>query len=114
MKKLLLILPLFTGCAYLSSHTKTPVIITEIVTFKQGTSLVTCTNTHVAYATTDARAITFFDATNSLTKFRNSNGGPTNAYSAGTVASGLSETSSGSNFAASLQALSSLIGQIPK
>lgn len=94
MKKLLIVLCpfVFTGCAYLSSHTVTP------VPYTLGTNVV------YVRATTDARAVTFFDSQNQLTKFRNSNGGPTNTYTAGTVASGVNESSSASNVVAIINA----------
>lgn len=103
MKKLLFIpLILLTGCAYLSSDTRTPI----------GTVLIG-TNTTYLYATTHARAVTLFDANSSLTKFRNSNGGPTNAWSSGTVASGINEQSSASNFVAILNAAASIASKFP-
>lgn len=89
-----------TGCAYLSSHTRTPV-------FFAGTTNI------IGYATTDARAVTFFDSSNTLTRFRNSNGGPTNAYSAGTIASGVNETSSSSNIVAILNAVAAIAAKAP-
>lgn len=98
----MLLLPflLLTGCAYLSSHTRTPV-------FFSGTTNI------IGYATTDARAVTFFDANSTLTKFRNSNGGPTNAYSSGTVASGINEQSSGSNVVQLLNDIAAIVSKAP-
>jgi hypothetical protein len=97
---LILIIPLFTSCAYLSSHTRTPM-------FFAGTTNI------IGYATTDARAVTFFDANSTLTKFRNSNGGPTNAYSAGTIASGINEQSSGSNVVQLLNDIAAIVSKAP-
>lgn len=94
MKKLFLLpLVVLTGCAYLSSHTVTPV-----VSFN-GTNIV------VKSATTDVRCYTLFDAQDTLTKFRNSNGGPTNTYTSGTVVGSVNETSSSSNLVLMLQSL---------
>lgn len=91
---------LFSGCAYLSSHTRTPVL-------EAGTTNV------VAYATTDARVWTFFDANNQLTKFRNSNGGPTNGYTSGTAIAGVNESSSGSNVVQLLNDVAAIVSKAP-
>lgn len=92
---------LLTGCALLSSHTVTPVVVNV-----NGTNV-------VAKATTDARAFTLFDANSSLTKFRNSNGGPTNQFSAGTVASGVNESSTASNLVAIINAAAAIASKAP-
>lgn len=107
MKKLILIIPavvtIFTGCAYLSSDTVTP-----IYTVANGTNPPT-----LLYAKTHARAVTLFDANSSLTKFRNSNGGPTNTYTSGTMASGVNEQSSASNIVAILNAAAAIASKVP-
>lgn len=106
MKLNILIIPLvvmFTGCAYLSSDTKTP-----IYTVLNGTNPPT-----LLYATTHARAVTLFDANSTLTKFRNSNGGPTNTYTSGTIASGVNESSSSSNLVQILNAVSAMVSKVP-
>lgn len=102
MKRTLLALTLcsLTGCAYLDSDTSTPV-------FAPGTTNV------IGFATTHARSTTFFDANASLAKFRNSNGGPTNTYTAGTVATGINESSSASNVVAIINAAAGAAAKIP-
>lgn len=105
MKKLSYILPLvcLVGCAYLSSDTRTPIGVQA-----NGTNPPT-----MLYATTHARAVTMFDANSSLTKFRNSNGGPTNTWTPGTVASGVNEQSSASNLVAILNAAAAIASKVP-
>ena len=92
---------LLSGCAFLSSHTVTPVVVNV-----NGTNV-------IAKATTDARAWTFFDANSVLAKFRNSNGGPTNTYTAGTVASGINESSSSSNIVQLLNDVAAIVSKSP-
>lgn len=103
LKSILLSLPLLSviGCAHLSSTTSTPIVVNV-----NGTNV-------IAYATTSAKAITVFDANSQLTKFRNSNGGPTNSYSAGTVASGVDQNSSSSNLVSILNAAAAIASKVP-
>jgi hypothetical protein len=78
------------GCAYLNSTTKH-----ETKTYHQGTNTVV-----EVVETTHGRAWTFMDANSTLTKFRNGSSATilgTNVYSPGTFASGINESSSGSN-----------------
>lgn len=82
----------------MSSTTKTPIF--------NGTNI-------VAYATTSASATTVFDSQNQLTKFRNSNGGPTNTYTSGTVLGSANETSSASNLVAILNAAAAIASKVP-
>lgn len=91
---------MFQGCAYLASDTKTP-------TLEAGTTNV------VAYATTHARVWTLFDAQSQLTKFRNSNGGPTNNFSSGTAMSGVNESSTSSNLVQIFQAAAAIAAKAP-
>lgn len=86
-----------TGCAYVNSNT-------EVRTGTNG----------VAVSWTHARAFTLFDATDNITKFRNSTGGPTNTITQGTYVNGLNETSSTSNVVAIIQAAAAAAGAIPK
>lgn len=80
-----------TGCAYLNSTTRH-----ETRTYyHQGTNTVA-----VVIETTHGRAWTFMDATSTLTRFRNQSSSSTigtNTYAPGTFASGINESSSGSN-----------------
>lgn len=99
MKKLLpLLCAGLCGCAYLRSST-----VTE-----------TDPKTGIVTAKTTVRAYTVFDAQAQLTKFRNSTGGPTNTYTAGTVVGSLNESSSASNIVAIIQAAGAAAGAFPK
>lgn len=86
-----------TGCAYLDSDTHQ----------WTGTNGVVHSETH-------ARAYTVFDANNQLTKFRNSNGGPSNVWTSGTTISGLNESSSASNVVAIINAAAGAASSIAK
>lgn len=103
MKNILftILLTPFVGCAYLSSHTKTPIIVTV-----NGTN-------YTVNATTDVRVYTWFDANSQLTKFRNSNGGTTNTYSPGTTVAGVNESSSSSNIVNILNAAAAIAAKMP-
>lgn len=95
---------LITGCAFVSSHTVTPV-----VTF-QGTNVI------VKCQTTDARAWTFFDATSQLTRFHNSatvSTYGTNQYGPGTYVAGVNENSSSSNLVLLFQAAAQIAAKAP-
>lgn len=81
---------LSTGCAYLNSTTKH-----ATRTYHEGTNTVV-----EVVETTHGRAWTFMDANSSLSKFRNASSPSTlgtNVYSPGTFASGINESSTGSN-----------------
>jgi hypothetical protein len=81
MKKLILLLPLLSGCAYLRSTTTS----------------ITGTN-GITTAKTTVRAYSLFDANAQLTRFRNSTGSPsTNGIAPGTYVGSLNESSSASN-----------------
>lgn len=77
-----------SGCAYLRSTTSTA----------------TDPKSGIVTQRTTVRAYSVFDAQAQLTKFRNSNGGPTNNFSAGTSVGTLNEQSSASNLVAIIQA----------
>jgi len=109
--KLFILLPsaccLFLGCAYVNSNTGITTTTTEFNT--NGTRTVT-----VQKSATHARATTFFDAQSSLAKFRNSTGGPTNAYTQGTAVTGFDQSSSASNVVAIINAAAGAAAAIPK
>lgn len=89
---LLSIVMLASGCAYMRSETKDPVI-----------SVVSSNKVEVAYKLTLVRAYTLFDSQSALTKFRNTTGQVGNgsniwSYAPGTSIGGLDQAASGTNF----------------
>ena len=99
MKKLLLFClgAALTGCAYLRSTTLTA----------------TDPKSGLVTQRTTVRAYSLFDAQAQLTKFRNSNGGPTNTYTAGTSVGSLTESSSASNIVNIINAAAAAAGKAP-
>lgn len=95
---------LLTGCAFVSSHTVTPIVTLN------------GTNTVVRNQTTDARGWTLFDANSALTKFHNSSAPSTfgtNNYGPGTFVSGLNDQSSSSNLVQILNAAAAIASKVP-
>lgn len=104
MKYSFLLIPFLSGCAFVSSHTITPIVT------------INGTNTVVRAQTTDARAWTFFDANSQLTKFHNSSAPSvmgTNQYGPGTYVAGVNEQSSSSNLVSILNAAAAIASKVP-
>lgn len=104
MKYSFLLIPFLSGCAFVGSHTTTPIVTIN------GTNIV------VREQTTDARAWTFFDANSQLTKFHNSSAPSvlgTNQFGPGTYVAGVNEQSSASNLVAILQAAAAIAAKAP-